>query len=113
MVPLSTTRCSIMARPEYVRQARELCTRYGVMLIIESQYGADTMTVTEAVEKALEGLKPVLAADQIVLHPDIFRPANFIVTAISHLSMALLLGGVLVIAVLFLFLLCCSIYVFM
>ncbi|MBW4054315.1 MAG: efflux RND transporter permease subunit [Proteobacteria bacterium] len=77
----------------------------GVMLIIESQYRADTMSVTRSVEQALAGLKPVLAADQVVLHPDIFRPANFITAAIGHLRTALLVGAVLVIAVLFLFLL--------
>jgi CzcA family heavy metal efflux pump len=77
----------------------------GVMLMIESQYGADTMTVTATVEQALAGLKPALTADHILLHPAIFRPANFIVTAMSHLRTVLLLGGVLVIAVLFLFLL--------
>ncbi|HCN90383.1 MAG TPA: CusA/CzcA family heavy metal efflux RND transporter [Oxalobacteraceae bacterium] len=76
----------------------------GVMLVVESQYGADTMAVTQAVEQALEGLKPVLASDKIVLHPDIFRPANFITAAIGHLRTALLIGGVMVIAVLFLFL---------
>ncbi|BBJ22462.1 efflux RND transporter permease subunit [Candidatus Nitrotoga sp. AM1P] len=85
--------------------AASIGNKSGVMLIIESQYGADTMTVTESVEQALEGLKPVLAADQVMLHPDIFRPANFIMTAIGHLRTALLLGGILVIAVLFLFLL--------
>ncbi len=78
--------------------------RPGVMLIIESQYRADTMSVTRSVEQALAGLKPVLAADQVILHPDIFRPANFITAAIGHLRTALLLGGILVIAVLFLFL---------
>ncbi|MHB8743605.1 MAG: efflux RND transporter permease subunit [Sulfuricaulis sp.] len=77
----------------------------GVMLIVESQYRADTMSVTESVEQALAGLNPVLASNQVTLHPDIFRPANFIVAAIGHLRTALLLGGVLVIAVLFLFLL--------
>jgi CzcA family heavy metal efflux pump len=77
----------------------------GVILMIESQYGADTMTVTASVEKALTGLKPAMAADHIILHSDIFRPANFIVTAMSHLRTVLLLGGVLVIGVLFLFLL--------
>ena len=77
----------------------------GVMLIIESQYHADTMSVTQSVEQALVELKPVLAANQVTLHPDIFRPANFIVTAIGHLRTALLLGGLLVIVVLFLFLL--------
>lgn len=77
----------------------------GVMLIIESQYRADTLSVTESVEQALAGLKPILAANQVALHADIFRPANFIVAAIGHLRTALLLGGALVIAVLFLFLL--------
>ncbi|HEY8623735.1 MAG TPA: efflux RND transporter permease subunit, partial [Casimicrobiaceae bacterium] len=77
----------------------------GVMLIIESQYRADTLSVTESVEKALAGLKPVLTANQVTLHSNLFRPANFITAAIGHLRTALLLGGVLVIVVLFLFLL--------
>ena len=76
----------------------------GVMLIVEGQYHADTMTVTESIEQALTALKPVLAANHIMLSPDIFRPANFITVAIGHVRTALLLGGVLVIAVLFLFL---------
>jgi len=77
----------------------------GVMLIIESQYRADTMSVTGSVEKALTNLQPVLAANQVALRRDIFRPANFIQAAIGHLRTALLLGGALVVAVLFLFLL--------
>ncbi len=85
--------------------AASIADKSGVMLIIESQYRADTMSVTESVEQALAGLKPVLAAEQVTLHADIFRPANFIAAAIGHLRTALLLGGVLVIAVLFLFLL--------
>ena len=85
--------------------AASIGNKPGVMLIVESQYHADTMAVTRSVEQALAGLKPVLASNQVVLHPDIFRPANFIVAAIGHLRIALLLGGILVIAVLFLFLL--------
>ena len=77
----------------------------GVMLIIESQYRADSMSITRSVEQTLAGLKPVLAADDVLLHPDIFRPANFIVSAIGHLRSALMLGGILVVTVLFLFLL--------
>jgi CzcA family heavy metal efflux pump len=77
----------------------------GVMLLIESQYGADPLTITEAVERKLESLKPVLTAQQITLHGDIFRPANFTLAAIGHLRTALLIGAALVIAVLFLFLL--------
>ena len=76
----------------------------GVMLIVEGQYHADTMSVTESIERTLAGLQPVLAANRIVLHPDIFRPANFISSAIGHLRTALLLGGALVVIVLFAFL---------
>ncbi|MDY7560684.1 efflux RND transporter permease subunit [Pseudomonas sp. 10B1] len=76
-----------------------------VSLMVESQYGADMMSVSSSVESALNSLKPALDAEQVSLHPDIFRPARFIETAIGHLQTALLLGGVLVVLVLFLFLL--------
>jgi CzcA family heavy metal efflux pump len=75
-----------------------------VMLIVESQYGADPMAVTAEIDRALAALKPLLASEQVTLEPSVFRPANFIVVAIEHLRSALLVGGVLVIAVLFLFL---------
>lgn len=95
----------VVAAPAPAVGAASIGNKPGVMLIVESQYRADTMSVTESVEQALAGLQPVLASDRVTLHPDIFRPANFIVAAIDHLRTALLLGGVLVIAVLFLFLL--------
>ncbi len=77
----------------------------GLMIVIESQYGADPMLVTESVERVLSGLKPALDVQHIVLHPDIFRPADFITASIDHLRTALLMGGAIVVAVLFLFLL--------
>lgn len=76
----------------------------GVMLVIEGQYGADTMAVTKSVEQVLRELEPVLEAEKIVLTRDLFRPADFITAAIGHLRTALLVGGVLVMVVLFLFL---------
>jgi CzcA family heavy metal efflux pump len=76
-----------------------------VMLIIESQYGANTMTVTREVEHALDGLKPALASEKVTVQGNIFRSANFIERAISHFRLALMIGGALVIVVLFLFLL--------
>ncbi|MEJ2700730.1 MAG: efflux RND transporter permease subunit, partial [Desulfuromonadales bacterium] len=42
--------------------------------------------------------------EKVTLHPDLFRPANFIETAIGHLRLALLIGAGLVVGVLFLFL---------
>ncbi len=76
----------------------------GVILMINSQFGADTLTVTQAVEQALKDLQPLFTVNQIAVHPDLFRPVNFILAAINGLGTALLLGAVLVVIVLFLFL---------
>ncbi|MHB2034892.1 MAG: efflux RND transporter permease subunit, partial [Gemmatimonadaceae bacterium] len=76
----------------------------GVSLIVEGQYGANTVEVTRGVERALADLGPTLGSQGIELHPDLFRPANFIATAIGNVRSALIVGGVLVIVVLFLFL---------
>ena len=76
-----------------------------VMLIVESQYGADPLAITRSVDRALAGLAPALAREQVRVHPDVFRAADFITTAVGHLRLALLLGGALVVVVLFLFLL--------
>ena len=72
--------------------------------IVAEQYAADTLQVTENVEAALEELRPGLQADGITIHADLFRPANFINTATSNVRDSLVLGGMLVIVVLFLFL---------
>ncbi len=76
----------------------------GVILNVSEQYGANTVEVTKAVEAALGELKPALQAQDVTLHADLFRPANFIATATSNVRDSLILGGALVIVVLFLFL---------
>ena len=76
----------------------------GVVLDIDEQYGADTLKVTHAIDRALQQLQPLLRSQHVTLHASLFRPASFIDTAIHHLRTALLLGTALVIAVLFLFL---------
>jgi CzcA family heavy metal efflux pump len=76
----------------------------GVIVLVEGQYGSNTLAVTKALEDALSSLKPTLVAQDIVLWQDIFRPANFITQATRHLGLALLIGGVMVVSVLFLFL---------
>jgi len=77
----------------------------GVIVLVDSQYGTNTLEVTAAVEKALAELGPAFEAQGISLHPALFRPANFIHTSIRNVSVSLLLGGLLVCAVLFGFLL--------
>lgn len=76
----------------------------GVILNVAEQYAADTLKVTENVEAAVEELRPSLRADGISIHADLFRPANFIITATSNVRDSLILGGMLVTVVLFLFL---------
>ena len=78
--------------------------RPGVILNIEEQYGGNTLAVTRAVKARLQEIGPVLAAQGVSLHPDLFQQASYIDTAVAHLRAALLLGAVLVIVVLFLFL---------
>jgi len=79
--------------------------RPGILLTTASQYGANTEEVTLGVEQALEGLKPVFAAEGIDYVPALHRPANFIEIAIQNMRSSLLLGAALVAVVLFLFLL--------
>src|SRR6266853_3395696 len=77
--------------------------RSGVMLEVSSQYGANTMDVTRALDAAIEEMKPSIAAARITLIPDLFRPANFIVTSVRSIGNATLIGAVLVTIVLLLF----------
>src|SRR5947207_718360 len=77
----------------------------GVLLTMSGQYRANTLEVTEAVESALDELKPAFAAEGIQYVPGLHRPATFIENAIHNVKSSLLLGAVLVAVVLFLFLL--------
>ncbi len=76
----------------------------GMVLLVLAQYGTNTLEVTRKVEQALKELRPSLTSQGIVLYPDIFRPANFIQTAVHNVESSLLIGAVLVIIVLLLFL---------
>jgi Cu/Ag efflux pump CusA len=76
----------------------------GVIVQLSTQFGANSVQVTTGVDRALRDLKPVLAAEGITLHPDLFRAASFVQTAISNVRSSLLLGGVLVAIVVLLFL---------
>ena len=70
---------------------------------ISKAYGADTITTTYKVEKALAEIKKQLPAG-VQMDAQVFRQANFIETAIHNLNVSLLEGALVVIGVLFLFL---------
>jgi CzcA family heavy metal efflux pump len=76
----------------------------GVVLLAHSQYQANTLDVTHALETALQQMKPALATEQIEINAQLFRPANFIQTSLRNVEHSLLIGGALVAIVLFLFL---------
>ncbi len=70
-------------------------------LSVQGQLGSNTKAVTLALEKALHELEPELAREQIKSYPRLFRPANFIETAIDGIRTDILIGSALVITVLF------------
>ena len=76
----------------------------GVMLSLASQYGANTLTATLAVEQALANLEPALEAQGITVYTGLHRPANFIERALQNLKESLGLASILILAVLYLFL---------
>ncbi|MGH7494827.1 MAG: efflux RND transporter permease subunit [bacterium] len=74
----------------------------GLMCIVEKFPWGNTLQVTKAVEEAIDALRPGLP--DVEIDTAIFRPATFIETSIDNLSMALFIGSVLLILVLFFFL---------
>ena len=74
--------------------------RPGVLLTISSAYGANTLEVTQGLERALAELAPVFSAKAVVLYPRLHRPASFIESALANLRFSLVLGGLLVAVVL-------------
>ncbi len=76
----------------------------GIVVVVSGQLGSNTKEVATAVEAVLSDLAPTFSAEQLTLHPDLFRPASFIDVAIRNISSALLVGAVLVAVILLLFL---------
>ncbi|HYM78124.1 MAG TPA: efflux RND transporter permease subunit [Candidatus Dormibacteraeota bacterium] len=94
----------VIEAPEPPFGAASIGGKPGVILMVEAQYGANTLEVTGAVEQALEGLRPALNQEGVQVRPDLFRPANFIQTALTNIRSSLIIGAILVVVILFLFL---------
>jgi CzcA family heavy metal efflux pump len=78
--------------------------RWGVLMTMSSQYGANTMEVTKSLEAALDEMNPVFEKQGITVHRRMHRPATFIEAALRNMKHSLTLGGILVAVVLFLLL---------
>ena len=84
--------------------AAQINGKTGIYLSIQGQLGANTHGVTLALEKAINDIKPSMENQGVTLHEGLFRPANFIETAIDGVQTDILVGSILVITILFLFL---------
>jgi len=67
----------------------------GLLLVIEKFPGADTLEVTRGVEDALEKLRPGLSGVQT--DTSIFRPATFVEDATDNITVAVIVGGLLMV----------------
>ena len=70
--------------------------RPGVLVSLFSQYGANTLDATRAVEATLDDLRPALAAQGVQIYSALHRPANFIETALHGMSIDLIIGAAMI-----------------
>lgn len=80
--------------------AAQIGGRPAVVMMVIGQLGANTLTVSRALDALFDDLAPVLAAQHVTLHPRLFVPADYVTTAIGDISRHLLVGGALVLVVL-------------
>jgi CzcA family heavy metal efflux pump len=95
---------TVVDAPQPAIGAAAIDGKIGVVLNIHTQFAANTLEVTRRLQAAFGDLRPGLAQAGIVLRDDLFRPADFILTATNNVWTSLLIGAALVVAVLFLFL---------
>src|SRR3954453_12296739 len=74
----------------------------GLLLVVQKFRGANTLEVTNGIEKAIDQMKPGLPG--LKIDTTIFRPATFIEQSIDNLTAALIIGVLLVILIIAAFL---------
>jgi CzcA family heavy metal efflux pump len=84
--------------------AAQIAAKPGVVMMIIGQYGANTLTVSRALEGELTEMEEIFTREEITLHSHLFRPANYIQESIESIGGHLAIGALLVIVVLFVFL---------
>ena len=77
-------------------------TKPGLLLVVGTQYGANTLAVTHGLDRTLATLAPAFQRDAIEVQPDGLRPASFIDTALRDVRNSLSIGAVLIVLVLYL-----------
>jgi CzcA family heavy metal efflux pump len=93
---------SYAAKPAFSQA--QIMGKTGVVMMVIGQYGANTLSVSKAVEVVLKDIAPTLQAQGISFYPHLFRPADYIETSIHNLGKHLLVGGLFVLVILYSFL---------
>ena len=71
--------------------------------MVIGQLNADTVAVTQRLDMVINELRPLLENNNIQIHSDIFRPANYILTSLHSIIDHLAMGGILVLFILIIF----------
>lgn len=95
---------TIAYAPEPPIGAAQIMGKPGIVMMVIGQYGSNTLTVSRQVEQALKEFEPIFSKQGITFHSHLFRPADYIETSLANLSRHLLVGGLFVIIILYLFL---------
>ena len=95
---------TITYAPKPAIGAAQIMGKPGIVIMVIAQYGANTLSVSRSLEETLKELSPSLSKQGIVFYPHLFRPADYIERSISNLSKHLLVGGLFVLVILYLFL---------
>ncbi len=84
--------------------AAQIMGEPGIVIMAIAQYGANTLSVSKALEETLAEFKPIFEKQGIIFYPHLFKPADYIERSIANLSKHLLVGGIFVLTILYGFL---------
>jgi CzcA family heavy metal efflux pump len=95
---------TIAYAPEPPIGAAQILGKAGIVMMVIGQYGANTLSVSRQVEQVLTEFDRLFRQQDITFYPHLFRPADYIERSVSNLSGHLLIGGLFVVIILYLFL---------
>ncbi|MGZ5526919.1 MAG: efflux RND transporter permease subunit, partial [Methylomonas sp.] len=95
---------TIQYAPEPPIGAAQILGKPGIVMMVIGQYGANTLSVSRQVEETLQEFEPIFKKQSINFYSHLFRPADYIERSLSNLSGHLLIGGLFVLIILYLFL---------
>lgn len=95
---------TIQYAPEPPIGAAQILGKPGIVMMVIGQYGANTLSVSKQVEQTLKEFEPIFNKQAINFYSHLFRPADYIERSLANLSGHLLVGGLFVLIILYLFL---------